>query len=59
MMLFMTVPRRTLPVFRPDLSTGALSYEDDLEGMTRDLGASEAEAKEMKDVKDVEKLPEG
>lgn len=47
------------PELRPDLSAGALAYEDDYGATGSELDRASREAKDAKDAKDVEKLREG
>jgi hypothetical protein len=44
---------------RPDLGSGALSYEDDYGTLGPELESASRQAKDAKDAKDVEKLSEG
>lgn len=46
------------PELRPDLATSALNQETDLQGLSAQLQQQAGEAKNAKDQKDVEKLPE-
>lgn len=46
------------PELRPDLGAGALSGEDDVQALSAELEKNAADAKQAKDVKDVEKAAE-